>query len=101
MRHDGFIKFDRALTFAQARVLLPHVPQIAKIDNDGKSITIKGGAEEIEKDLLLLIGDFSSLGIKTIGLITAYDGENRIYDLIIIKNQIKKFDGGRITTILP
>ena len=99
MRYDGLISFDRALTFAQAQVLLPHMPPIAKINNDGKSITIKGDTEEL--DLSTLVLNFYSLGIMIIGLITAYNDNNRIYDLIIIKNQIKKFDGEKITTILP
>ena len=101
MRYDGSIHFDRPLTYAQASTLLPHIPPIAKINSDGKSITIKGEAEEIEKDLIAIIHDFSSLRIRITGLITAYDGNNRMYDLVVIKSQLKKSNNDGITTILP
>lgn len=109
MKYRGQINLDRELTFTQAGKLYTyiHVHKFGlSLSSDGRSILalpLQDTAKPEDALACLLAHMIVPLGLRAIGVI-AVDAETEkeeSYEIIVIKNMVKKHKDGQITTVDP
>lgn len=110
--YQGVIYLDRELTFTQASKLnelfemehigRPYQRMCLRITHDGKGIRWDGSRdapklEMVLADVMLLLDQNN---IKAVGILNVSENNKRIYDIVVVKNHVKIFDG-KIKNVLP
>ena len=112
MNYQGIIYLDRELTYTQASRLnklfdIEHEGRQYKrmclrITEDGKGIRWDGSrdAPKLELALVDVMLMLDKHKIKAMGILHVFKDNRKIYDIIVVKNQVKIFNG-EIKNILP
>jgi hypothetical protein len=103
MAFKGRITFDRELTFSKAREIALYCQEHKyglMLTQDGRGLLARKSdipLEQAVSDLLEHV--LKPAGLKVAGVIRVLGEES--YDVVVIKNMVKLYKSGQITTVTP